>query len=125
MPFSCEECKILGARIIFGHDIRLCKDCKKLFKYRLINKTKIIKQYGIKIEELEHLEYKEVGNPLFRNASNMILYKEKDIIHVFINKYYKYIDYQDKLKLEFPEANPNYIDIITNILILTKKIKKK
>lgn len=125
MVFACEECGKLGGRMVFGQDIRLCKDCKILFKFRQINKTKVIKEYGLKIEELGDIDYKEVGNPLFRNANNMILYKEKDIILAFINKYYKYIDHIERAKLDHPEENPDYPEIISNILVRFKNLHKK
>ncbi len=116
MPFECEECTNLGARLVFGLDIRLCKGCKKLFKYRLISKTHALKDYGLKQNDIDNLEYKEVGNPLYRGERNMILYKESDILNIFIKKYYTLIGHNEINILERPDENPNFRERINNIL---------
>ncbi len=127
MPFLCEECGITGARIIFGIDIRLCKDCKQLFKYRMISKTHALKDYGLKYEEIENLEYKEVGNPLYRGERNMKLYKERDVLNIFINKYYKIINDEDMIILNSQEDNSQFYlricDIINKTLVFYKENK--
>ncbi len=119
MPFECAECKMLGARLIFGLDgIRLCKNCKGLFKYRLISKTNALSNYKLKKPDLEGIEYKEVGNPLYRGAQNMILYQENEILNRFINKYFNYISFEDRNYLE-NLSNDNtlgYKDIVTKII---------
>jgi hypothetical protein len=116
MPFLCEECNNLGARLIFGLDIRLCKDCKQLIKYRLISKTHALKDYGLKLSDIQNTNYKEVGNPLFRGANNMILFKEQDILNIFLNKYNKIISIENKEILENPEPNLEYKNIVKDIL---------
>ncbi len=132
MPFECAECKELGARLIFGLDeIRLCKNCKTLFKFRQISKTNALKNYKLKKEEIQGLEYKEVGNPLYRGAQNMILYKEQDILNLYIQKYFDLITFEDRNYLE-NISNENtliYKNIINKINeqidILSNEKKKK
>ncbi len=129
MPFECTECKALGARLIFALDIRLCKACKTLFKYRLISKTRALKDYMLKKNDLEGLEYIEVGNPLYRGQSNMQLYKENQIINIFINKYFANIDFSDRNYLEniLDSNDLEYKNIINKIIknIVDEKNEKK
>ncbi len=133
MPFECEECRVLGARIVFGLDQRLCKNCKILYKFRQISKSNAKKKFGIKDNDLENLEFKEVGNPLYRGACNMILYKEKDVLQVFYNKYYDWIEWTDRdyfqkisnlIEVENLDME-NYNSKISDILIKYKDTKKQ
>lgn len=123
MPFACAECGNLGGRLIFGLDnIRLCKNCKTLFKYRNISKTRALSEYKLKKQDLEGIEFKEVGNPLYRGAQNMILYRESDILNLFINKYFNIIPFEDRNYLE-NISNDNtleYKNIINKIIEIIK-----
>ncbi len=131
MPFECTNCGILGARLIFALDIRLCKSCKTLFKYRLISKTRALENYKLKKQDLEGLGYIEVGNPLYRNQSNMLLYREKEIINIFINKYFNNIGLEDRNYLEnltdsIDLEYKNVINrIVGDILQIEQENKKK
>ncbi len=133
MPFVCAECNELGARLIFGlEDTRLCKNCKILFKYRMISKTHALKNYALNKNDLTGLEYIEVGNPLYRGAQNMILYKEKQILDLFINKYFNKIEINDRnylsnvsnsLEHDMNEYK-NIINKIIELIVLEKNEKK-
>lgn len=135
MPFACAECGNLGGRLIFGLDnTRLCKNCKTLFKYRNISKTRALSEYKLKKQDLDGIEFKEVGNPLYRGAQNMILYRESVILNLFINKYFNIISFEDRNylenisndnTLEYKNIINKTIELIKNFDINEKNNKKK
>ena len=45
MPYNCEECNELGARLNSIIGIRLCEKCVNSDKYKLICKSDAIKKY--------------------------------------------------------------------------------
>lgn len=89
MPFYCEECNIKGARLNNIIQKRLCKNCLHTDNYKLICKSEVIKKYKLSINDLDNYNYKViyVRNPYNSNGSPMILFFEKDIKKLFINKY--------------------------------------
>lgn len=101
MPYACEDCGEMGARMNQLFEIRLCSECSKSSKYKLICKSKALSQYLLTNTDLDinpnpPKEYL-VKNPHYKSGPPMTLYLETEIQRVFLSK---------------------YDDMITNILII-------
>lgn len=89
MPYNCDDCGKDRARMNTIFEIRLCQECKGTFKYKTICKSEVIKRYKLTKTELQNYPYKEFVcvNPMYRSASPMYLYLEKEIQQYFIEKH--------------------------------------
>lgn len=91
MPFVCEDCGEIGARMNLLFEIRLCKECSKSTKYKLICKSKALSEYLLTNTDLVNYpnppkEYL-VNNPHYKSGPPMTLYLESSIQQVFLFKY--------------------------------------
>lgn len=101
MPFACEDCGGMGGRMNNLFEIRLCADCSKSSKYKLICKSKAFTEYLLTKTDFENnptppKEYL-VKNPHYKSGPPMTLYLESSIQQLFLSK---------------------YDDLITNILLI-------
>jgi hypothetical protein len=89
MPYNCEECNIIGAKLNNLVEKRLCKDCLISDKYRMICKSEVKNQYNFNNNDFENYPYQIIytNNPLYKCASSMKLFYEKDIKKYFIQKH--------------------------------------
>jgi hypothetical protein len=83
----CQHCWLQNGKQDNLFNLILCTECKKKPKFGKIPKTTAIKQYYLNEKELEEIDCIYVQNPMFRNASQMVLYKTVDVISVFCKKY--------------------------------------
>jgi hypothetical protein len=89
MPYNCEECNVIGAKLNNLIEKRLCKDCLISDKYRMICKSEVKNQYNFNNNDFENYPYQIIytNNPLYKCASSMKLFYEKDIKKYFIQKH--------------------------------------
>jgi hypothetical protein len=87
MPYNCEECEKEGARMHSVIGKRLCPECTQSDKYKTICKSDAIRKYRLKKRDIDNYPYQEFEcvNPMYRTASPMILYYERDVKQYFIN----------------------------------------
>ena len=122
MPYNCEECNELGARLNSIIGIRLCEKCVNSDKYKLICKSDAIKKYKLSKTDFDNNNFEEMycKNPHYRSGPVMTLYYENEIINFFINKYNNLI--RNTLLIDNPHNNientiakvKNYYDDIKN-----------
>ena len=91
MPFACEDCCGMGGRMNLMFEIRLCADCSKSSKYKLICKSKAFTEYLLTKTDFENnptppKEYL-VKNPHYKSGPPMTLYLESSIQQLFLSKY--------------------------------------
>lgn len=127
MPFACEDCGEIGARMKILFEIRLCGLCSNSSKYKLVCKSKIFNEYLLTWSDLDN--YFEppkkylVQNPHYRSGPPMTLYKVKDIEQVFLSTYNDLI-----VKIGIHEPNINLaqtVEIIKDYYREQKNIKKQ
>ena len=89
MPYNCEECDILGARMNSIFQIRLCEECVNNSKYKLICKSDAIKKYRLSKSDFENNNFieKYCKNPYYKSGPPMTLYFNHEIITWFLIKY--------------------------------------
>lgn len=121
MPFNCEDCKVLGARLSNIVNKRLCENCASNKQYKTICKSDVIKNYKLTKIDLENYPYRtvECRNPVYRCASPMILYFELEIKRYFIEKYENIIN--NVLNIELLDEDIK----IENVIKYLKTIKSK
>ena len=80
MPFNCEECNVIGAKLNNLVEKRLCRDCLISDKYRMICKSDVKNQYNFNNNDFENYPYQIIytNNPLYKCASSMNLFYEKE-----------------------------------------------
>lgn len=76
--YNCHKCKG-NIKHFIPDDIRLCKECKELRKYKLITKSTAIK-LGADKNTIMNIPHIEVDNPHYSCAAPMILFRESDFI---------------------------------------------
>ena len=119
MPYLCEDCGILGARMNLFFEIRLCKLCSHSFKYKLICKSKSINKYKLSQSDLQNNQIKEYYciNPHYKSGPPMTIYLESDIQTIFFQKYNDIIT--TKLQIisnDNQEDNEQIIKMVINYL---------
>ena len=89
MPYNCEECNVIGAKLNNLVEKRLCKDCLKSDNYILICKSMVKSKYNYNNNDFENYPYRVIytNNPFYKSASGMSLFYEKEIKKYFIEKY--------------------------------------
>ena len=89
MPYNCEECNIIGAKLNNLVEKRLCKDCLTSDKYILICKSMVKSNYNFNNNDFENYPYEVIytKNPHYKCATSMNLFYEKDIKKYFIEKH--------------------------------------
>jgi len=89
MPYNCEECNVIGAKLNNLVEKRLCKDCLKSDNYILICKSMVKSKYNYNNNDFENYPYRVIytNNPFYKSASGMNLFYEKEIKKYFIEKY--------------------------------------
>lgn len=91
MPFTCENCGEIGARMNSIFKIRLCINCLHSPKYKLVSKSKALNKYRLTQSDLDNypnsLEKYLVINPYYKSGPPMTLYYETQIEQVFLYKY--------------------------------------
>jgi hypothetical protein len=89
MPYNCEECNVIGAKLNNLVEKRLCRDCLISDKYRMICKSDVKNQYNFNNNDFENYPYEVIytKNPHYRCAISMNLFYEKDIKKYFIEKH--------------------------------------
>jgi len=89
MPYNCEECNVIGAKLNNLVEKRLCKDCLTSDKYNLICKSMVKSNYNFNNNDFENYPYEVIytKNPHYRCATSMNLFYEKDIKKYFIEKH--------------------------------------
>ena len=89
MPYNCEECNVIGAKLNNLVEKRLCKDCLKSDNYILICKSMVRSKYNYNNNDFENYPYRVIytNNPFYKSASGMNLFYEKEIKKYFIEKY--------------------------------------
>jgi hypothetical protein len=89
MPYNCEECNVIGAKLNNLVEKRLCKDCLKSDNYILICKSMVKSKYNYNNNDFENYPYRVIytNNPFYKSASGMNLFYEKEIKKYFIDKY--------------------------------------
>ncbi len=124
MPYKCEECQQLGARLNHIFEKRLCVNCLSSNKYKLICKSEVLKRYQLTKTDLTNYQYEEIlcTNPIYPNASPMTLYYEREIKTFFINKYKKIIEEKLNFQEYISEDNIDYIiTLVLNYLVKQKQ----
>ena len=88
MPYNCEECNVIGAKLNNLVEKRLCKDCLKSDNYILICKSMVKSKYNYNNNDFENYPYRVIytNNPFYKSASGMNLFYEKEIKKYFIKK---------------------------------------
>lgn len=76
----CDECNLFYAPKRELYNMRICTDCNDLPQYKLITKTRAIKQYKLKETQLETLDSIKRDNPHYKCSAPMTLYREIDVI---------------------------------------------
>jgi hypothetical protein len=89
MPYNCEECNVIGAKLNNLVEKRLCKDCLLSDNYILICKSMVKSKYNYNNNDFENYPYRVIytNNPFYKSASGMNLFYEKDIKKYFIEKH--------------------------------------
>ena len=89
MPYNCEECNVIGAKLNNLVEKRLCRDCLKSDNYILICKSMVKSKYNYNNNDFENYPYSVIytNNPFYKSASGMNLFYEKDIKKYFIEKH--------------------------------------
>ena len=89
MPYNCEECNVIGAKLNNLIEKRLCKDCLKSDNYILICKSMVKSKYNYNNNDFENYPYRVIytNNPFYKSASGMNLFYEKEIKKYFIEKH--------------------------------------
>ena len=89
MPYNCEECNVIGAKLNNLVEKRLCKDCLKSDDYILICKSMVKSKYNYNNNDFENYPYRVIytNNPFYKSASGMNLFYEKEIKKYFIEKH--------------------------------------
>jgi hypothetical protein len=89
MPYNCEECNVIGAKLNNLVEKRLCKDCLTSDKYILICKSMVKSNYNFNNNDFENYPYRVIytNNPFYKSASGMNLFYEKEIKKYFIEKH--------------------------------------
>lgn len=89
MPYNCEECNVIGAKLNNLVEKRLCKDCLKSDNYILICKSMVKSKYNYNYNDFENYPYRVIytNNPYYKSASGMNLFYEKEIKKYFIEKH--------------------------------------
>ena len=89
MPYNCEECNVIGAKLNNLVEKRLCKDCLKSDNYILICKSMVKSKYNYNNNDFENYPYRVIytNNPFYKSASGMNLFYEKEIKKYFIEKH--------------------------------------
>jgi len=89
MPYNCEECNVIGAKLNNLVEKRLCKDCLTSDKYILICKSMVKSKYNYNNNDFENYPYRVIytNNPFYKSASGMNLFYEKEIKKYFIEKH--------------------------------------
>lgn len=102
MPYNCEECGKVGARLNSMLEIRLCENCVAGPKYRTICKSIAMKKYKLTDLELGNAQIKHYlcKNPHWKSGPAMTLYLETDIQQLFLQGYTEIIT--DVLKKPIP-----------------------
>ena len=115
MPYNCEECNVIGAKLNNLVEKRLCKDCLLSDNYILICKSMVKSKYNYNNNDFENYPYRVIytNNPFYKSASGMNLFYEKEIKKYFIEKHkvivIKNID-ELNYKLGYIVINDNVID---------------
>lgn len=128
MPYACEDCREMGARMNQLFEIRLCAKCSKSAKYKLICKSKALSKYLLTNLDLDTnpslpKEYL-VKNPHYKSGPPMTLYLENEIKQLFLSKYDVLIT--NILLIQNPLDNiEKTIEKIENYLEEQKDIKKQ
>ena len=128
MPYTCEDCGQIGARMNNLFEIRLCTECSRSDKYKLICKSKALKEYLLTNIDLytspnPSQEYL-VKNPHYKSGPPMTLYLEKSIQQIFLNKYNDLIT--NVLFIQNPIYNiKNVVYNISNYLDKQKDTEKQ
>mgnify|MGYP001087492456 CR=1 FL=1 len=117
MPYKCENCKEIGARMNLLFEIRLCKKCVNSSKYKLISKSKAIIKYFLNKNDLvsncDLVKKFFVGNPYYKTGPPMTLYLENEIQQIFLKKYNNLLN--DFFIILNPQNN------MENVLFIMKK----
>lgn len=130
MPFACEDCGEMGARMNSMFEIRLCQACSTLPKYKLICKSKALNQYiltdtDLNSHQIPPEEYR-VKNPHYRSGPPMTLYKQTEIEQVFLSKYNNLIVQLAIQDPDLPTQIPEQIaEVIKDYLREQKETKKQ
>lgn len=128
MPYECEECGTIGARKNLIFEIRLCSNCHKLNKYKLICKSKVfsiykLTQYDLLCYPIKLTEYL-VNNPYYKSGPPMTLYLFTQIIEIFISKYKDLL--KNILNIQEPLNNLEMtIEILNDYFKEQKYLKKQ
>ncbi len=125
MPYKCEDCRELGARMNMFFSIRLCDKCSHSFKYKLMSKSKALEQYKLTMEDFNDLDIAKYHckNPYYKSGPPMTLYLESDIQKIFINKYKNIID--DILFIENPLLDiPSSVQLVLDYINDSKQRQK-
>lgn len=128
MPFICEDCGEIGARMNTLFGIRLCVECSKSIKYKLMCKSKVLSEYLLTKTDLDSdpnppQEYL-VKNPHYKSGPPMVLYLEIEIQRVFLSKYDNLIN--NILMIQNPLSNmKNTINFIMDYFKEQKHTKQK
>jgi hypothetical protein len=129
MPFACEDCGEMGARMNALFEIRLCVECSKSAKYKLICKSKAQSVYLLSKTDFNTIlpnppkEYL-VKNPHYKSGPPMTLYLETEIQQLFLSKYNELIT--NILIILNPLDNiENTIDLVKNYFEEKKNSKKQ
>lgn len=122
MPYNCEDCGILGARMNTLLEIRLCETCAQKSEYKLICKSIALKQYKLsETDLLNNLELKnyQCKNPHWKSGPAMTLFLERDIQQIFLIKYNNIVT--NELRINNPQDNiSNTVNLVINYLEDTK-----
>ncbi len=126
MPYNCDDCGKEGARMNTILEIRLCEECKGSFKYKTICKSEVIKTYKLTKTDLQNYAYEEFlcRNPMYRSASPMNLYYEKEVQRYFIEKHNDIITNKLNINIE-SEPVDKIISKVFNYLEKIKNTKKE
>lgn len=110
MPYNCEECGELGARMNSRFEIRLCEKCSSSQKYKLICKSVVMNKYKLTDTELNNLRLNNLKlkqyygiNPHWRSGPPMILFLETDIFQLFLQKHHNTV--VNILNIHNPDAD--------------------
>ena len=130
MPYACEDCEEMGARMNSLFEIRLCQACSSSPKYKLICKSKALNYYALTQTDLDSYpippqEYR-VKNPHYRSGPPMTLYKQIEIEQVFLSKYKILITQLAIQYIELPsQTTEQIVEIIKDYWRELKNSKKQ
>lgn len=106
MPFACEDCGVMGARMNSIFKIRLCVKCLGSLKYRLMSKSRALNEYTLTQTDVDNypipLKKYLVNNPHYKLGPPMTLYYLTQIEQVFL---FKHNDLIVKLSILEPFSN--------------------